>query len=179
MSSVFGGTVNAKHLVCTGTGDDGLDWTFGWTGKVQFVVAQQHDDAGERVLTAEEAAVRRLKRGVVEAQAERLAASIDLRRLHMARGIDAPVPTLESASQHRYSAEERAYVQSQRPRAVIGSPTTCHQQLTALAERYQADELMVLTITGDYASRLESYALLAEAFALNTSTQHAAQRLSA
>lgn len=114
-----------------------------------------------------------------DAQAERLAASIDLRRLHMARGIDAPVPTLESATQHRYSAEERAYVQSQRPRAVIGSPTTCHQQLTALAERYQADELMVLTITGDYASRLESYALLAEAFALNTSSQHAAQRLSA
>jgi anthranilate phosphoribosyltransferase len=90
----------------------------------------------------------------------------------------------DAGVQHTLFSEETpgthsAYVQSQRPRAVIGSPTTCHQQLTALAERYQADELMVLTITGDYASRLESYALLAEAFALNTSTQHAAQRLSA
>ena len=36
-----------------------------------------------------------------------------------------------------------------------------------MAERYGADELMVLTITGDYASRLRSYELLAEAFALN------------
>jgi hypothetical protein len=49
----FGGTVNAKHIVCTGTGDDGLDWTFGWTGKAQFVVAQQHEDAGDRGIEAD------------------------------------------------------------------------------------------------------------------------------
>ena len=30
--------------------------------------------------------------------------------------------------------------------------------------RYEADELMVLTITGDYASRRRSYELLIEAF---------------
>jgi luciferase family oxidoreductase group 1 len=101
-----------------------------------------------------------------DAEAERLAASIDLRRLHMARGIDSPVPTLEEAAGHRYSAEERAYIESQRPRAVIGGPQRCREQLEALAERYQADELMLLTITGDYASRLDSYALLAQAFGL-------------
>lgn len=42
----FGGTVNVKHLVLTGLLDDAFDWTFGWSGKAQFVVAQQHDDAG-------------------------------------------------------------------------------------------------------------------------------------
>ncbi|HEY7546599.1 MAG TPA: hypothetical protein VID27_17040, partial [Blastocatellia bacterium] len=45
----FGGTVNAKHLVSTGASDDSFDWTFGWSGKVQFVVAQQRaneSDAG-------------------------------------------------------------------------------------------------------------------------------------
>jgi hypothetical protein len=31
-----------------------------------------------------------------------------------------------------------------------------------MAERYAADEVMLLTITGDYASRLRSYELLAE-----------------
>jgi luciferase family oxidoreductase group 1 len=99
-------------------------------------------------------------------EAERLARAIDLRRLHMAQGIDSPVPTLEQAEQHRFSPQERAYVDSQRPRAVIGGPAKCHDELLALAERYTADELMVLTITGDYASRLTSYELLAEAFAL-------------
>jgi hypothetical protein len=33
-----------------------------------------------------------------------------------------------------------------------------------MVERYAADELMVLTITGDYASRLRSYELLIDAF---------------
>ncbi len=39
----FGGTVNVKHVVCTGIGDDSFDWTQGWTGKAQYVVLQQYD----------------------------------------------------------------------------------------------------------------------------------------
>jgi luciferase family oxidoreductase group 1 len=96
-------------------------------------------------------------------EAERLAAPIDLRRLHMALDIDSPVPTYEEAARHRYSAEERRYVQGQRPRAVIGDVAYCKDRLTEMAERYAADELMVLTITGDYASRMRSYELLSEA----------------
>jgi len=100
-----------------------------------------------------------------DAEAERLAASIDLRRLHMAMNLDTPVPTVEEAAAHAYSPEERRYVHSQRERAVIGGPDKCRRELTALAERYAADELMALTITGDYATRLRSYELLAHAFA--------------
>jgi luciferase family oxidoreductase group 1 len=101
-----------------------------------------------------------------DAQAERLAASIDLRRLHMALGRDTPVPTLAEAEQHAYSDEERRYVLGQRERAVIGGPDKCRRELAALTERYGADELMALTITGDYASRLRSYELLAGTFGL-------------
>jgi luciferase family oxidoreductase group 1 len=99
-----------------------------------------------------------------DAEAERLCASIDLRRLHMALGRDTPVPTLAEANKHVYTDEERRYVLAQRERAVIGGPENCRRELTALAERYGADELMALTITGDYASRLRSYELLAAAF---------------
>ena len=101
-----------------------------------------------------------------DAEAERLAASIDLRRLHMALNMDTPVPTLEEAERHAYTEEERRYVMSQRERAVIGGPEKCRREITALAERYTADEVMLLTITGDYATRLRSYELLAEAFGL-------------
>jgi luciferase family oxidoreductase group 1 len=101
-----------------------------------------------------------------DAEAERLAASIDLRRLHMALNMDTPVPTLEEAERHTYTDEERRYVLSQRDRAVIGGPEKCRREITALAERYKADEVMLLTITGDYATRLRSYELLAAAFAL-------------
>jgi luciferase family oxidoreductase group 1 len=99
-----------------------------------------------------------------DAGAERLAASIDLRRLHMALNLDTPVPTLEEAARHVYTEEERRYVLAQRERAVIGGPERCRRELGALVERYGADELMVITITGDYATRLRSYELLAEAF---------------
>lgn len=37
----FGGTVNAKHLICARNGDDGIDWDLGYRGKLQFVVVQQ------------------------------------------------------------------------------------------------------------------------------------------
>lgn len=49
----FGGTANAKRILCTGVGDDNLDWTFGWTGKVQFLIAQQYDDAGGNGIEAD------------------------------------------------------------------------------------------------------------------------------
>ena len=100
------------------------------------------------------------------AEAERLAASIDLRRVHMARGIDAPVPTIEQAQAHRYSEPERTYVEQQRARLVHGDPGQVREKLLALAEQHAADELMVITITGDYESRQQSYRLLAKALGL-------------
>jgi hypothetical protein len=39
-------------------------------------------------------------------------------------------------------------------------------RLVEMQARAGADELIVVTITGDYASRLRSYELLAQAFAL-------------
>jgi alkanesulfonate monooxygenase SsuD/methylene tetrahydromethanopterin reductase-like flavin-dependent oxidoreductase (luciferase family) len=49
---------------------------------------------------------------------------------------------------------------------VLGDPATVRARLLALAEQYAADELMILTITGDYPSRRRSYELIAEAFGL-------------
>lgn len=37
----FGGTVNAKHLVCAFNQDDGFDWDFGYSGKLQFLALAQ------------------------------------------------------------------------------------------------------------------------------------------
>ncbi|AKS42226.1 hypothetical protein [Wenzhouxiangella marina] len=49
----FGGTVNAKYLVLTGIGDDSLDWTQGWTGNVQYVIAKQYTDNGDQGIEAD------------------------------------------------------------------------------------------------------------------------------
>ncbi len=49
----FGGTVNAKYIVLTGIGDDSLDWTQGWQGNVQYVVAKQYTDNGDQGIEAD------------------------------------------------------------------------------------------------------------------------------
>ena len=37
----FGGSVNVKYMVATDCSDDSFDWTEGWNGKAQFLVAYQ------------------------------------------------------------------------------------------------------------------------------------------
>ncbi|CAM9853378.1 unnamed protein product [Discosporangium mesarthrocarpum] len=37
----YGGAVNAKHLLLTGNDDDSIDWTLGWSGKVQHVIVEK------------------------------------------------------------------------------------------------------------------------------------------
>ena len=104
-----------------------------------------------------------------DAEAERLAKVVDSRRLDMAYNLDTPVPTQEQAEKRTFCAEERTHIQSQRARLVHGSAETCKQKLLDLAEKFSSDELMVLTITGDYTTRLESYERLARAFELSPS----------
>jgi len=40
----FGGSVNVKYLVATSCSDDSFDWTEGWSGKAQFLVAYQEGE---------------------------------------------------------------------------------------------------------------------------------------
>lgn len=101
-------------------------------------------------------------------EAERLAAPIDLRRLQMARGFDAPVATIEQASDQPYTEADRMVIRRERARAIIGTPESVRDRILELQSQYEADEVMVLTITGDYRSRIESYAMLAEAFGLSS-----------
>ncbi|MEE3117541.1 MAG: hypothetical protein VX339_05500, partial [Pseudomonadota bacterium] len=44
---MFGVNVDLKNIVVSGAGDDSIDWDWGWTGRVQFAVIQQHPDAGD------------------------------------------------------------------------------------------------------------------------------------
>jgi hypothetical protein len=49
----FGGTADIKHLVLTNIGDDSLDWTFGWSGRVQYLVASQRGDDADNGIEAD------------------------------------------------------------------------------------------------------------------------------
>jgi hypothetical protein len=49
----FGGTADAKWVVLTGIGDDSIDWTDGWRGRIQFAVAQQRGDDTDNGIEAD------------------------------------------------------------------------------------------------------------------------------
>ena len=99
-------------------------------------------------------------------EAERLTASISLRRLNMDYGVNAPVPNHEEAASYPYTKADLRRIAYHRRRVVAGTPESVRERLLELAAGYGADELMAITITGDYGSRLRSYELLAGAFEL-------------
>lgn len=49
----FGGTVDVKHLVCTGADDDNLDIDWGYTGRIQYVIVQQSNDKGDHIVESD------------------------------------------------------------------------------------------------------------------------------
>jgi alkanesulfonate monooxygenase SsuD/methylene tetrahydromethanopterin reductase-like flavin-dependent oxidoreductase (luciferase family) len=60
-------------------------------------------------------------------------------------------------------------------RGIIGSPETVRAGLEALTAEYQADEVIVVTITHDHGARRRSYELLAEVMDLTPAAVAAAQ----
>jgi hypothetical protein len=49
----FGGAVDARHVLVTDVGDDGIDWTDGWRGRLQFAAVQQWPDQGDQGIEAD------------------------------------------------------------------------------------------------------------------------------
>src|SRR5579875_1186849 len=101
-----------------------------------------------------------------DAEAHRLAASRDLMRLRLERGILAPVPPPEEALAYPYTEAELRRLAHHRRRQIVGAPEAVKARLLQLAALYQVDEIVVLTICHDVAARRRSYTLLAEAFGL-------------
>jgi luciferase family oxidoreductase group 1 len=101
-----------------------------------------------------------------DAEAERLASSMDLNRLRRDRGQYSPLPSPEEATAYPYTDAERASVRRNRSRLFVGSPATVLQKLQPMIAVSEADELMVITAVYDHEARKRSYSLLAGAFGL-------------
>jgi luciferase family oxidoreductase group 1 len=98
-------------------------------------------------------------------EAYHLAASSRMAFAHFLAGDPIPVPPIDTALEFLARHPEGLAAVAKRRRAIIGTPALVREQLSALAEEYSADEIMVVTITYDHQARRRSYELLAEAFA--------------
>ncbi len=101
-----------------------------------------------------------------DAEAERLAATIDLNWVRRARGEYLPLASPDEALQYTYAPIDRERIAHHRARLFVGTPATALARLQPLIEATQADEVMVTTMIYDHAARRHSYELLAQAFEL-------------
>src|SRR5205823_6485895 len=112
-----------------------------------------------------------------DAEAEELAASVDLSFLRLLSGRPGPLPSPAEALAYEYTDAERAQVQSRRTHHIIGGPATVRARLTELLAQTEADELMVTSMIHDHQARLRSYTLLAEIFGLRPASSSDAARV--
>lgn len=98
-----------------------------------------------------------------EEQALRLSKSRELWYLQFASNPRGPkIPSVEEAENYPYSPEQRRYLDANRRHMVVGDPAQVKSQLQQLVEKFSLDELVIVTITHDFAARCKSYQLLAE-----------------
>jgi luciferase family oxidoreductase group 1 len=101
-----------------------------------------------------------------DAEAERLASTVDLNFLRRSRGQFLPLASPEEAQAHPYSAAERERIAAHRARLFVGAPSTVKARLIPLIEATQADEVMITSFIYDHDARKRSYEVMAEAFGL-------------
>jgi luciferase family oxidoreductase group 1 len=100
-----------------------------------------------------------------DAEADRLATTVDLNIVRRAKGDYLPLASPEEAMAYGYTPVDRARVAQNRAKLSIGSPATVMARLKPLIEATKADEVMVTTMIHSHDARKHSYELLAKAFA--------------
>jgi luciferase family oxidoreductase group 1 len=97
--------------------------------------------------------------------AQALAVCRDLWRLKVERGEFGPFPTRAEAASYRMTEAERTRIEDRRRHQILGTPGRVRAQLEDLTERCGAEELVVVSITPEFESRVRCYELLASIWA--------------
>jgi len=102
-----------------------------------------------------------------EGEARELSASRNLWVVRLLTNRPIAFPAPDEARDYSFSEQELALLRTVERRSVVGTAEQVRSKLLELAEAHGAEELVVVTITYDYASRLRSYELLAKTFGLS------------
>jgi len=101
-----------------------------------------------------------------DAEAERLASTVDLNFVRRSKGEYLPLASEAEAQAYPYTSSDRARIRYTRARLFVGAPATVRARLEPLIAATRADELMITTMIYDHDARRRSYELLAETFEL-------------
>lgn len=99
-----------------------------------------------------------------EAYAQVLTGVISMMRSQ--RGHKALMPTPQEARKHVFSPSEKDFVRNWMATVEYGTPDVVRQGLDRLAERTQADELLITSYVHGLQTRLRSFGLIADAYGM-------------
>jgi luciferase family oxidoreductase group 1 len=99
-------------------------------------------------------------------ETERLALTRNLWVMQLLRNQAGPFPSPEEAAAYPFTEADRVQIRAISARGVTGTADKVKAGLEKLVAAYGADELIVLSITYEFAARVRSYELVAEAFGL-------------
>ncbi|WAA10064.1 LLM class flavin-dependent oxidoreductase [Fervidibacillus albus] len=96
-------------------------------------------------------------------EAQRIASSLDYSLLMIGYENESKgTPSIEKALSYQYSRYELARIRENRKRMIVGSPGKVKEELYKLSERFQTNEVMLVTITYDFKDKLKSFELIAK-----------------
>jgi luciferase family oxidoreductase group 1 len=101
-----------------------------------------------------------------DAEAERLASTVDLNFVRRSKGEYLPLASPEEASAYSLTPIDRERIRHNRERLFVGAPATVRARLEPLIAATRADELMVTTMVYDHGARRRSYELMAQLYGL-------------
>jgi luciferase family oxidoreductase group 1 len=103
-----------------------------------------------------------------EEEAKRLAMSSELFYLKLEQGrlLDT-FPSVETAQAYRYTPYDLENIASKGHRRVVGTPEQVKEKLLSMSKHYGIDEMMIVSPIHNFASRVRSFRLLAEAFGID------------
>jgi luciferase family oxidoreductase group 1 len=104
-------------------------------------------------------------------EARKLSASRNRWVVRLLSGQPIPILSPEEANALPLNAREQELLDVIEQRTFVGTADKLKPRLIALAERHGAEELVLLTITYDFAARMRSYELLAKEFGLSPAAE--------
>jgi luciferase family oxidoreductase group 1 len=107
-----------------------------------------------------------------DAEADRIATTIDLNFVRRSQGDYLPLASPEEAAAYPYTPRDFERIRHNRQRMFVGAPETVRAKLMQLVDATKADEVMITTMVYDHAARKHSYTLLARAFGLSAPAAH-------
>ena len=154
----------AKHAAVNGTGftlghfinpDDGKEAIATYRGKFKPspALAQPRVNVCIFVVCAE-----------TEEEAEELASSQDLWLLHVEKGLETRIPSIDEAKRYPYTETEMKKINHNRRRCIIGTPEQVKQQLVQLSVVYGTDEFLIITNIYDFEKKKRSYEMISRLF---------------